>query len=239
MNQAVVALDAIAAGLGAMFPTPALAVLMMHELTLAANLNIFASDYMERITSSLLGATLSWLVFNRAGGKNLIPTFNQPAAGDEDDGGGGGGGGGRGHWKGIPVPGAAEMWNTNLCLSDNPSEDQHNKMTHYRTAAVLGFVSAGVGLVMLLSMGLFRKIGQRVQLRFRERNMGWVATLLLPTVNVDEDDDDHKDGGDGNEEDEDEDYDDNACHDNDGDDDDDDDVDVDDGDDDNAMMIMR
>jgi hypothetical protein len=32
----VLALDAISAGLGAMFPTPALAILIMHELTLAA-----------------------------------------------------------------------------------------------------------------------------------------------------------------------------------------------------------
>ena len=55
MDKQVVALDAIAAGLGAMFPTPGLSVLIMHELTLAAGLSIFSSAYMERISTSLFG----------------------------------------------------------------------------------------------------------------------------------------------------------------------------------------
>lgn len=72
----MLALDAISAGLGAMFPTPALAILIMHELTLAAGLNIFAANYMERVTTSLFGAILSWTVFNKLGGKHILPNFH-------------------------------------------------------------------------------------------------------------------------------------------------------------------
>ena len=70
MKNQVVALDAIASGLGALFPTPALAVLITHELSLAAGLVLFSASYMERVTTSLAGACISW-VRNSEGGRGL------------------------------------------------------------------------------------------------------------------------------------------------------------------------
>ena len=167
MDKQVVALDAIAAGLGAMFPSPALAVVIMHELTLAAGLSIFSGSYIERVSTSMLGATVSWVIFNSFGGRKIIP-------------------GPSGDWG--PVPGAATSWDLNLCLSHTAprgkhcsalngvgggadtgthslsmllsppgsSDDEH--LEHLGKAVLLGFASSAVGLVALLEMGLMRQV---------------------------------------------------------------------------------
>lgn len=62
LNARTLALDTIASGLGALFPTPLLSVVLVQELALASGLDFLTSSaYIERCATSLLGTTLCWV----------------------------------------------------------------------------------------------------------------------------------------------------------------------------------
>ena len=62
LNARTLALDTIASGWGALFPTPLLAVVLVQELALASGLDFLTSStYIERCATSLLGTTLCWV----------------------------------------------------------------------------------------------------------------------------------------------------------------------------------
>lgn len=123
---------------------------------------------------SLHGGIYSQVIFNRCGGEALLPVAS-PGSGFLAT-------GGMVSWEALPN--AATSWSLQLCLSSlsGTGSDLSQSLAHVGTAALLGAASAGVGLLMLLSMGVFRQVGLKCTLWAKQRGCEWVAILLLPCV---------------------------------------------------------
>jgi len=163
MSRSVVALDALAAGLSAMFSTPLISVLLMLEMGLAAGSNVIVENYVERLTSAVFGGVFAWVIFNVIGEKDIIPLAN-PA--------------GFNH-----IINAGSSWDEDQCLAHDKSGHPDN-LQHLGTAALLGVVSAAIGFCLVTVIGQFVNFSKWSGRAAREAGPKWktLHTFGLPCV---------------------------------------------------------
>ena len=116
------------------------------------------------------------MVFNRCGGDAILPVAS-PGSGVLAT-------GGEVSWEALPN--AATSWSLQLCLSSlsgsGTGGDVTQSLAHVGQAVLIGAASAAVGLMMLLSMGVFRELGIKCSQWTKHKGCEWVAILLLPCV---------------------------------------------------------
>ena len=187
----------MAGAMGALFPCPLLAVMLLHELALVAGR---VSNHMENIILTGLAATAAWAVYTSIEpltylhGTNLPFAVNDLLCSSSED-------NGDDHeldgylddaqtWideLDSLDDGAAETLVKKIAAAAATASFQEICLSEFKFiwilyASAMGVLSGLVAFMHLITIGIFRKVGERVKQRLGQRFNDRISTLLLPVI---------------------------------------------------------
>ena len=159
-----VALDGMAAALGALFPAPVLGVVILLELGIVSrNSRVFVGSFYERFVTASVAAIVAASVYGAICKSKVVPTWR-------------GGIGLYGEFAFVKIPRGGTG-------PDKFAAEQTYDDAMLGTAAVLGVVSGIVGLLSLIIMSICKKVAGRVKERMLFIGLGSkVTTVLIPLL---------------------------------------------------------